>query len=419
MIDKVTIDGVLLDPCLVLAQVTVIHGRGGFTDTGRPSSATIQVEVRAGPMPTIGQSGQTLLLDGPDGRMFAGRIVERSLEHFTDSDGSKWGRFTVTAAGSLAALGYRVVGDTPWPEEPGVTRAARILGSSGVRTWRVEGETDLLVLARDVDSQPAGGLLDELASWTSAAIFDTPDGAVVYQALASRTRIKPWMWSDTPDAYTWGTLDPALSWDGPPPSIGDWDSPTSGVPVVLPCDAVLWEPAWTSSESDVINHVRVSYGAADPQDAVDVADNASIVAHNRRDWVLDTGLATLADAIAAAAHVLSTRAVERWELDEVTVDLALLDAPTRAAVLGLVCGDTVIVAGLPQPAPAIDWSGIVEGWTFNQSAEGSTVVGQMVLALSDPMRSLVVPAWEDFTGVYTWANFPAGTTWDHLDKLPA
>jgi len=415
-VGRVTIDGRQIDPCYTLAEVTVLHGRGSFAEQGRPSSATIRVEVPAGPMPTLGESGQIMVLDGTGGTMFSGRIVERSLEHFTDNSGAGWGRFTATAVGPLAALGYRKIGDVPWPQESGVARAAHILAAAGVG-FRVEGETDLQVLARDVDSQPAAGLLDELAAWTGAAVFDTPSGQVVYQSLDARTTVRPYRWTDAPDAMTWDDLDPALSWDGDPPTLADWVSPSGAV--VLPCDVVAWEPEWTSSESEVINQASVSYGPADPQDVLELADSASIALHNTRYWQQSTQLATLADATALAGHVVTTRAWERWQLAPVTVDLDLLDDTTRAAVLGLVCGDPVVVEGLPQPAPAVDWSGIVEGWTFTQTGQGGTVLAQMSLTLSDPLLSLVVPAWEDYSGVYEWQQHPADWTWDHMDKIPA
>jgi hypothetical protein len=205
MITTVTVNGAPLDPCQVLAEVTVLHGRLGFGESAEPMSATVRVEQPAGAMPPW-QSGDVITLDGDAGRMFTGRIVDRSLTHFTDTDGSNWGRFTVTASGPLAVLGLRRIGDDPWPQETGTARATRILTEAGT-PWQVDGDVDLLVLPRDVDAQPAAGLLEELASWTSAAVFDTPDGEVVYQALSGRARpVIPYMWSDFPPPMTWDDL---------------------------------------------------------------------------------------------------------------------------------------------------------------------------------------------------------------------
>ena len=413
MITGARLNGVPLDPCMVLANVTVVHGRGGFGETGSPSSTTIEILHPAGMMPDW-QSGDILeLVDADNVSMFAGRVVERKLAH-TDKDGTRMGLFTVTAAGALAALGVRMVGDTPWPQETGAQRAGRILVAADVR-WRVQGVLDLQVLARDVDRQPAAGLLDELAEWTGAAVFDTPTGEVVYQAMASRTRIHPYRWNDFDPALTWNDFDPALTWDGDPPSIGQWPSPASQFPTVLPCDAVVWEPEWFTSEAAVINQVTVAYGPADPQAEVELADAASIGRHSRRHLSMSTGLAGAADATARATHILTTQHAERWQIGDVTVALGALDTTTRGKVLGLLCGDHVTLEGLPQPAPATDWTGIVEGWTYTMWADGGQFHEQMVLTLSDPLLSLVVMQWQDYTATYLWSDHPDALTWDDLE----
>ena len=416
MITTVLVAGAPLDPCHVLAQATVIHGRGGFAESGQPSSATVVIEHPVGSMPTW-RSGATLQLSGDHGATFTGRIVERSLSHVDDADGTRWGQFTVTAAGALAALGMRKVGDAPWPQESGTARATRILQAAGT-PWAVDGTADLIVLPRDVDAQPAAGLLEDLATDTAAAVFDTPTGEVVYQALSGRDRpVVPFMWSDFDPALTWADFDPALTWNGDPPSIGEWPSQTSEFPVVLPCSAVAWEPEWRSSESMVINQVRVGYGTDNPQAVAELEDAASIAAHNRRYLYLGTQLATNVDATARATHILTTQAQDRWQISDVTVALDQLDPTTYAQVLGLLCGDHVTLQGLPQPAPATDWTGICEGWTFTQWAQAGTIHEQLTLTLSDLLLSLAVMRWDDYPGPYIWADHPSHLTWGNLTDV--
>jgi len=426
MIDTVTLDGLQLDSCYVLAEVTVLHGRRQFGEPTAAMSATIRVEVPAGSMPSQG-IGAILYLDGPAGRMFAGRVVDVSLEHFTNNDGTVWGLFTVTAAGPVAALGVRPVGDVPWPQELDTARAGRILAASGVASWRVEGVPGdfsyngggpLNVLARDVDSQPAGGLLDELASWTSAAVFDTPAGEVVYQTLASRTRVRPFRWVDY--TGTWSGIGATLLWS----DLVGVASPASQYPTVLPCDVVEWEPRWVLTEANILNHVAIGYGAAEPQATVDLSDSASIGAHNVRYAYLGTQLAGLDDAIEQASRLISTRARQRWELDEVTVALDLLPPDLYAAVLGLTCGDQVVLQGLPQPAPATDWPSVVEGWTFTQYGQAGALSERITLSLSDPLLSVILPTWDDYWNEpgMTWAAHDPDWTWADMDwdlVLPA
>jgi hypothetical protein len=219
-------------------------------------------------------------------------------------------------------------------------------------------------------------------------------------------------------AYVYGGPPPTpsggLTWGGVSPSFGDWPSPTSEFPVALPCTAVVFEPEWSSSEATIINEVAIGYGAADPQPEVRLEDADSITRHGRRYLYQGTQLATSTDATARASHIISTQRVERWQIGDVTVALDQLDAATYTAALGLVCGDHVTLQGLPQPAPATDWTGIVEGWTFTQWAEGGVLQEQIVLTLSDPLMSLAVFRWDEYPSLYEWAQHPGFLTWGDL-----
>jgi hypothetical protein len=413
MITEVFAGGFQLDAGQILATVTVLHGRQGFGEEARPMSATITVEHPPGSMPSW-RSGDFLMLSGDHGPMFSGRIVQRALAHRDLPDGTRVGQFTVTAAGPLAALNGRKIGDVPWPQESGTARATRILQAAQV-PWAVDGTVDLLVLPRDVDAQPAGGLLDALAADTSAAVFDVPHGEVVYQALSARARpVIPFRWQDFTDTETWGALDPAVTWDGNPPSMGDWTSPTSTPAVILPATVIEWEPEWSSSEATVINHVTIGWGPLETQDMVDLVDDASIDQHGERYLYAGTQLADAGSATTRATHILTTQHEERWEIGDVTVNLDHLDPATYQAVLGLLCGDAVTLQGLPQPAPATDWTGIVEGWTYTQVGHLGTLTERITLNLSDPLHSLQVMVWDDYPSLYLWDDHPNYVTWDDL-----
>jgi hypothetical protein len=279
---------------------------------------------------------------------------------------------------------------------------------------------DASVLPRDVDATTALALLQELAAATGAAVYDTPDGTVVYQALSGRAwPVFALRWRDFDRALTWDLVDPDLTWSGPQPS---WEqaSPEAERPLTIPCEVIEWEPVWESTESAVINEIRVGYGAADAgaeQPSVRLSDQPSIDRHGRRYLSLATELATQADATARAGLILTTQARERWSLGSVVVDLADLGRATRKQVIGLTCGRHVIVAGLPQPAPAVAWSGIVEGWTYTQDDAGSGPVTRMTLSLSDPAMSLATFPWSASPIAYTWDEHPRIVTWDDLNNL--
>lgn len=420
MITTVTIAGQAVDPDQVEAtSIVVTHGRAQFTDGPTPSSATLILLHPAGSMPTWA-TGDLLQLDGDTGTLFTGRITDRALTHLDTQERGRVGRFTITATGSLARLGIRKVGDTPWPQEPATARAARILAAAGT-PWQVTGTADAAILPRDVDAQPALALLEELTTDTAAAVFDTPSGAVIYQALSGRARpVFPWRWMDFPASWTWDSLDPTLTWDGDPPSLGEWDSPGSEFPIKLPGSAVEWEPEWASTEGQVINRVRVGWGTppdgAD-QDTVEASDPDSVTRHGERYAYIGTQLATQADAQDRATHIITTQGRDRWALGTVVVLLDQLDPGTRWDLLRAQCGRHVTVQGLPQPAPASEWTGILEGWTYQQWRTGPGLDHErLTLHLSDPLWSLAVMTWADYPATYTWADHPEALIWDYLNS---
>lgn len=422
MIDTLTINSDPVDPCMVLGTVIILHGRRTVADGPTASSATVTIYHPPGTMPTW-SGGDVLALSGPDGVLFTGRITERSLAHEIDNDGTTWGAFTVTAMGTVARLGVRQVGDEPWPAESGADRATHILTAAvGVEWFSIDGDTDVLVLPRDVDATDALTLLTGLQATTMAAVFDRPDGVVIYQALSGRNRpVFPFRWQDFDPGETWDDFDTFLTWAGTPPSMEDWDSPASERPLDLPCTAVQWEPEWLATEAAVINHVRVGWGPTPEggvQPTVELQDTASQTRHGRRYHYEGTDLANEASALKRAGHIITTQARERWALSDVVVFLDQLDPFLRADALALLCGDHVTLKDLPQPAPAIEWTGILEGWTYTQwNPAPGTVNSTLTLALSDPLWSLAVITWADYPTTYRWDEHPAHITWDDLTTL--
>lgn len=416
MIQSVSINGQPLDPGMVLAQVTISHGRRIVGDGPAASTATVIVEQR-GAMPTW-RGGDLLTVEHSTGRLFTGRVTDRTLEHSRDVDGV-YGTFTITATGPTARLGVRVVGDVPFPQEPATARAERVLQLAGM-PYVIDGPADMAILPRDVDAQPALDLLEELQRDTAAAVFDLPTGEVVYQPMSGRQRpVIPYMWSDFPPAQTWAASDPALTWNGDPPSIGDWDSPRSKFPLDIPGSVTLWAPQWRASEGVVVNHARIGWGLVPEggqQATVEAVEQSSIDRHGRRYAYLGTQLAVEGDAQERATHIVSTQSIDRWALDDVDIQLDLTDPQFYNQVMALRCGDHVVLHDLPTPNPAITWPAIVEGWTYIELAEAELRREQLTLILSDPLLSLAVMRWDDYPGTYPWQGHPPAVTWMDLTQ---
>lgn len=416
MITTVSINGTPIDPGLVLAELTVLHGRRDILDGPTASSATVVVLHPPGAMPAW-RGGDMLELAGPEGPAFTGRITERSLVHM-DADGVRHGRFTVTAMGPVARLGVRTVGEEPWPAESGTERATRILEASEV-PYLIDGAADAVILPRDVDSRPALDLLIDVAQDTGAAVFDLPDGTVVYQPMKERARpVKPFRWQDFDSAFMWSQFDSAFTWA----DFNTWYSTDSEFPVAIPPGAVEYEPAWSSSEADVINHVRIGYGAipeGSEQAWTEVTSPASIDRHGRRYLYSGTQLRDLADAQAFASWWLAVKGSEHWHLDDIVVRLELLDPDIYAAVMALTCGDHITIDGMPQPAPATVYTGIVEGWTYTMWGAGGLLHERLVLHTTAPLESLAVPQWGDYDDAFMWSDHDAQLAWADMTSPAA
>lgn len=421
MITALTIAGQPVDLGQVVADtVTVLHGRTSVTDAATAMAADLRLLLPPGPMPSW-TSGDSLTLSTEHGPLFTGTISERRLTgHLDTVERGRVGILELSATGPLAQLGFRVVGDQPWPQETETARAARILDLAGAPHDVQEPTTGTVyqVLARDVDAQTALDLLDDLGRDTGAAVVDLPDGTVMYQPI--RDRYEPAItlrWQDLPAAMLWSDWGPGTTWA----DLG-YRSPAAPLPVTIPPSAVLWEPQWLSAVAAIVNHVRVGYGdapAGGDQAFVDATDAASQARYGRRYAYLGTRLATIADATARASHIISTQAGERWGIGSVNVWPELLTADQATALLGLVCGDHVQLDGLPQPAPAQSWPGIVEGWTYQQWWDTDRARVQVTLNLSDLPSSLAVMTWNDYPPTYQWAQHPPLDTWADLIEAPA
>lgn len=415
MITTVVVNGVEQDPSLIPAQVTVLHGRQEVRQGPEASNATL-IFLRD-PMPGWLYGDELKLLDDEARPMFTGRITDVGLRHGIRGDGTTYGLFTVTASGPVAGLGFRSVGDEPWPAEAGSVRAERIL-TLAETPYLIDGAADAVILPRDVDSRPARDLLEDLIQSTGAAVVDLPDGRVMYQPLAERARaVKPLPWADFDPALTWAGFDAAQTWAG----FNSWHSADSEWPLPLPPSAVEWEPEW-SVNADISNHVRVGYGTVPEggeQAWTETTDSASITRHGRRYQYVGTQLRDLPDAQAYASWILTTRTIPRWSLGDVTVLLEELDESARSQVLALTCGDQVTIEGMPTPAPALVAEGVVEGWTYVMWGDAGQLFERITLHTSNLLDSLVVPAWADYPAGYLWQDHSPLLTWADIVKIPA
>jgi uncharacterized Zn-binding protein involved in type VI secretion len=124
-------------------NAVITHGR--TTATGGPTASTATVTVYDPSMP-VWTAGQTLRIEAHGQPRFTGTITDVHLS----GHNTLGGVFEVTAMGAVAILGWRDVGDVPWPVQTPGERAARILTAAGV-PFTVADQSKLLVNAQDVD----------------------------------------------------------------------------------------------------------------------------------------------------------------------------------------------------------------------------------------------------------------------------
>lgn len=417
IVDTVTVAGRLIDPELVLSDVQVEHGRGGFG--ADPEASRASITVRTSTLPSWAAGGDLITLAGPYGPVFTGRITDLGVVHPADGVAD----VTITAIGMLADLGRATIGDEPWPPEAAQTRAGRILTKAAppfgweVQAPGVEGR----VIRRDVDAKTPLDLLTELTATTGGAVFDTPEGTIVYQPEPSRQNpVFTMMWRDIPAADTWATW-----W------AGTWNgiavSPRSRPVVILDACVIEWEPKWAMGVGAVVNAARVVYGPpgedgqTSDRPVVTVEDAASIDRHARREARIDSQWVEAVDAGSRARQIVTTQARARWETDGAVVILDEADPATRAAVVGLRCGDRVQLTGLPSPSPATGraWTGIVEGWSLTQTVDDGGQMARITLRLSDPLLSLLVERWRDAPTGLQWAHLAPDRAWHALEHWEA
>lgn len=372
------IDGDLVPLGEIAYPIQCTHGRAGITDGPTPSTARLILKNTATPVEL--SDIITWTATGPHTR-FTGIITDLTPSTRVDN-GERF--LEITAVGTLTDIGLEPVEADAWPEETSEERAARILDASGVPAYTVTGS--LTVLAETSGTKSGLDWLTQLAADTGAAVVDLPDGSILFQDLEERRQ-----------RYI------------PDPTLPD--------PVTIPAAVIEWEPSLQQHRGTIVNRITVTYG--DPEASVTLNDVPSQEIHKLRPGTLSTRLANADDATTRATTILSRLANPRYVLGAVTVRVHELDATTRADVLNIVCGDRVIVTGLPDGYPLTDWLGVVEGWTevitWNTARDEEEHF--LTLALSDPRASFAGLNWDEIPAGFTWDDIPAGRMWADVVTL--
>jgi hypothetical protein len=289
----------------------------------------------------------------------------------------------ILAVGDYSRVGRIYVGDEPWPVESDGDRAGRVLALAAAQwpglVWR-SAPGRLNVRARDVDRQPAAGLLAEIASSAGGVITDTRTGVVEYL-----------------DAGTLSGVAPAFTLDA--------------------CHVLTDSYTVQAGGAFLVNVATVAYGSPTvPGDdstrpTLTVSSAESVARFGPYSQRFDTELATAGDAADFAALVLSRLA---WPLPNVpaaVVTSRTLPAADHAAFLdGLAMLGRCLLTGLPLPGPA-GLDAAINGWSETWESETAWRVD---LTLTDVRQRGLGTRWVDVPCV-RWVDVDPALTWADAD----
>jgi hypothetical protein len=387
-ITHVIIGGTTLNLDDLEYQVSITHGRGDIKSQPEASTAVVIIRGSAG---LAVEMGATVDINAYGTTRFTGEVTDLDLTHL--SSVPPMALTTITAIGNLSNLGSRITGASGYPAQTIQERVEEILIDSG-QTY-INGATSTLELYNTPDPNPTTCIdgLQNMAEWSGGTYFDTPEGAVVFESYGNR--------GISAFAGAWSALTEPWSYYEQ-----SWDSfPASFAAVSLPANGVIFTPTWAQSQISIINDVTVSHG--DPASFHQTEDAASIALYGRRALSITTGLKASGDATTRANEILLAQALPLWNLGNISVYVDQLTEPERNQVLALISGSSILVNGLPEPAPFSQFLGIVEGW-----AETYTP-GQHILTLSisDPRYSFQTVTWGDVSAALQWGNVNPDLIW--------
>jgi hypothetical protein len=347
--------------------------------------------------------------------VFAGRVTELSSAW---DDSVQAPVVSVTASGFTADLQNRSVGDEPWNVESVSARARRILALVGLPITIDIADTlaDTLLSWRDVDSQGALGLLQEIAKSVDGVLWPA-----VHSSLGAYLFLE--------DPAERAALIHFVDDDG---VISIEESDPTAAFKVSACD-VLRDPVdWAQSVADLATRVNVTWkqqgvddeGKNTTTDVTEhVIDPALELTHGTRAVSVSTELQSAADASNVAAQVMARTSSDAWRASGFTIDdddlntaaedialmLDLLDGTSRV-------GAPIIVNELPTWAPAGESTGVyLEGATYR--FVGGRWVLELVVSSSVGLGGSA--EWNQMDSDWTWNMWDPSITWNDIRGVSA
>jgi hypothetical protein len=359
--------------------------------------------------------------------LFTGRITDMHAQaSATGVD------IDVTATDWTADLANTSIGDTPWPVQTITTRVKRILALVAqaidpINAAAVQPVIDPVpgafqVTWRDVDNQPAMGLLTELADTGDAVLWPVFSASVGF-----------YLWFEDP---TLRQASAMLAWNAGAGLVQITGNTAATRGVVLTACDLLEDPAqWTQDVADVITRVNGTWQEQTVDDQGQPAPterSATVNDPNAEAPVSQGGLGlgvralsyttqliSEADLFTVSNRVLARSRALGWRLSGITWDTRLpddFDTADTATLLTLL--DGARRPGLPvtlTEMPGWTPTGPVAS-TYLEGGEYSFDDGRWTLAmtLSPSGQTAYSAAWFDMDPAWTWTQMDPSITWEQL-----
>ena len=404
---SVFINSVLVDPSIVIDDISVTMGRANILEQPSPGYARVILWTTADTAIDVQLSQELQIkIETPSAgetSIFNGIISDIGIELADYGNIGNVTTYTLTAVGPLASLNHKLAGTVHYPKEYDGDRILKILTEAFLTEW--DDVSPLLTWA---------DLPDE-TTWDS---YDGVNNTLVMNLVTN---------IDTPgvyelEAYNDGdanalTLaqEAAQSGRGVLHERGcgcifydDYSARAGFSPLTLTQDDILASGLKTAAQwSEIVNDVVVSYRAGEEG----ARDEQSIILYGQLTGRRETTLHKKADAESQAEAFLEARAYPRVYPEQFTIPLhspTVSDA-TRDTLAGIYCGLPIETSDLPAVF-GTTFEGYVEGWSW-AIRQKQAILTLIASAQSETYPSIV---WYQIPSGTTWTAYPSLVKWEDL-----
>jgi hypothetical protein len=347
------------------------------------------------------------------GEVFTGRITDLHAQWDAGAGGTV---VKVTAQDDTAELANRFVGAAPWAAETLGARFGRILTAAGQQMqYTVDpGPAALPVTYRDVDNQPATGLLAELAQSAGGVLWSATSLTTGPYLRLEDVNARPALLKLVQGADLVIRIVP--------------NAAAAGAVTVSACDVLLDPVHWEQDVADVSTRVAVGWKdqTPDPVKPVDktvtAVNPAAEAAAGQRRVQVSTQLSTAAAAQGVADALLGRLTAGGWRIRGLTYRVELAD-PLTPAGLALVMtildattriGLPIVLTDVPSWSPAPTRADVP---LYLEGARLTNTAGAWLLELitsSAAAQGAAAIGWDQLPAAWQWDQFDPAITWNDL-----